>query len=223
MHYQQKPESRIFWSYKRGSTTVEFEITPFIVGDSQHLQCQFGPHYYTPKPKKGKHLCLQSTRKIGCPAHIVIKQYTLFPEYTIQKVDTEGKSKRYIRYLKEQRLQKLQSASESGYVKQTVRYWLSLPTIEAHEKTHHVKQAAVFSQKVNPAVAQMIAELVADGIPVVVDVKKVLHHSISHYLCKDSPPDPHDRAYFPTHEDIRNHIYRAKQALQHSKTLTKRT
>ena len=29
--------------------------------------------------------------------------------------------------------------------------------------------------------------------------------------------DPNDRAYFPTHDDLRNHIYRAKQALQHSK------
>ena len=30
-------------------------------------------------------------------------------------------------------------------------------------------------------------------------------------------PDPNDRTYFPTHDDLRNHIYREKQALQHSK------
>ena len=102
---------------------------------------------------------------------------------------------------------------ESGSVKQTTRYWLSLPTLEAHKKTHPVKQAAVFSQKVNPAVAQMIA----DGITEVNSVKKALRHRITHYLCEDSPPDPNDRAYFPTHDDLRNHIYRAKQALQHSK------
>ena len=159
MHYQQKPESRTYWSYKRGSATVEFGNTPFIVGDSQHLQCQFGPQYYKSKPKKEKHLRLQSTRKMGCPAHMVIKQYTLFPDYEIQQDEIEGKSKNYIRCLKEQWLQKLLSDSESGCVKQVSRYWLSLPTIEAHEKTHTVKQAAVFSQKVNRAVAQMIAEL----------------------------------------------------------------
>ena len=45
------------------------------------------------------------------------------------------------------------------------------PTLEAHEKTHPVKQAAVFSQKVNPAAAQMIAELVADGITEIDDMK----------------------------------------------------
>ena len=33
------------------NTTVEFGNTPFIVGDSQHLQCQYGPQYYKSKPK----------------------------------------------------------------------------------------------------------------------------------------------------------------------------
>ena len=74
-----------------------------------------------------------------------------------------------------------------------------------------MKQTAFFSQKVNPAAAEMIAELVADGITEIDDVKKALRHR------KDSPPDPKDRAYFPMHDDLRNHIYRAKQALQHSK------
>ena len=97
----------------------------------------------------------------------------------------------------------LQNEIESGCVKQATRYWLSLPTLEAHElETHPVKQAAVFSQKVNPVVAQMIAELVADGITEIDDVKKVLWHRINHYLCKDSPPDPNDWAYFPTHDDL---------------------
>ena len=48
-------------------------------------------------------------------------------------------------------------------------------------------------------VAQMIAELVADGITEIDNVKRALRRCINHYLCKDSPPDPNDRAYFPTH------------------------
>ena len=53
----------------------------------------------------------------------------------------------------------------------------------------------------------MIAELVADGITEIDDVKKALRHRTNHYLCKDSPPDPNDRAYFPMHDDLRSHIY----------------
>ena len=56
-----------------------------------------------------------------------------------------------------------------------------MPTLEAREKTHPVKQDAVFSQKVNPAVAKMIPELVADGITEIDDVKKALRHRINHY------------------------------------------
>ena len=78
-------------------------------------------------------------------------------------------------------LKNLQNEIESGRVKQTTRYWLSLPTLEAHEKTHPVKQAAVFSQKVNPAVAQIIVELLADGITEIDDVKKALQHRINQH------------------------------------------
>jgi len=169
---------------------VEFGNTPFIVGDIQHLQCQYGPQYYKSKLKKGKQLRLQSTRKIGCPAHIVVKQYIVFPGYAVHSDEINGKSKHRIRLQKEQTLQKLQNEMESGSVKQTTRYWLSLPTLEAHEKTHPVKQAAVFSQKVNPAVAQMIAELVADGITEVNSVKKALRHRITHYLWQRFPTRP---------------------------------
>ena len=88
--------------------------------------------------------------------------------------DIEGKSKYNLRLLKEQTLKKLQNEIKSGCVKQTTRYWLSLPTLEARGKTHPVKQATVFLQKVNPAVAKMIPELVADGITEIDDVKKAL-------------------------------------------------
>ena len=55
------------------------------------------------------------------------------------------------------------------------------------------------------------------GITEIDLVKKALRYRINHHLCKNSPPDPTDRAYFPTHDDLGNQIYRAKQALQHSK------
>ena len=35
-----------------------------------------------------------------------------------------------------------------------------------------------------------------------------------HDICKDSQPDPSDRAYFPLDSDLKNHIYMPKSALQ---------
>ena len=61
-HNLQKPQPRIYWSYKQGNTTVEFGNTPFILGDSQYLQCQYGPQYYKSKPAKENN-CV-------CKAHV---------------------------------------------------------------------------------------------------------------------------------------------------------
>ena len=44
----------MYWSYKQGNTTVEFRNTPFIGGDSQHLQCQYGPQY---QRKENNYVC----------------------------------------------------------------------------------------------------------------------------------------------------------------------
>ena len=123
---------------------MEFGNTPFTVGDSQHLECQYGPQYTINPNKRKENNCVCRVRVKLDALHVVVKCYTLFPEYAIHSDDIEGKSK-----YKEQTLKKLQNEIESGCVKQTTRYWLSLPTLEAHEKTHPVKQAAVFSQKVN--------------------------------------------------------------------------
>lgn len=63
-------------------------------------------------------------------------------------------------------------------------------------------------------VAAKITQLVGEGIIDIHEVKKLIRHYVMHELFKDSPPDPHDRAYFPVDTDIRNHIYMAKKALE---------
>ena len=72
---------------------------------------------------------------------------------------------------------------------------VSLPKIEVHEKTYPVNQVAVFSQTVNPSIAQMIAELVADGITKVVDVKChfIEFSSISSEQASSILPNKYDR------------------------------
>jgi len=47
-------------------------------------------------------------------------------------------------------------------------------------------------------------------------MEKLLKHHVHHYMCSGQLPDPNDRAYYPTTEDIRNHINKAKKAMQFS-------
>ena len=44
------------------------------------------------------------------------------------------------------------------------RYYVSLPTEEAHHNTHPTRGAHLMAQRVNPYVAQKISELVAEGM-----------------------------------------------------------
>ena len=64
---------------------------------------------------------------------------------------------------------------------------------------------------------QKIHQLVSEGVTVVSEMKRALDHYVKYELCRDSLPDPNDRAYHPTNNDIKNHIYRAKSKLQLSK------
>ena len=55
---------------------------------------------------------------------------------------------------------------------------------------------------------------VAEGITDKSQVQTSLRHYVMHELCSKAPPDPNDRAFSPTDNDLKNHIYMAKWALQ---------
>ena len=70
------------------------------------------------------------------------------------------------------------------------------------------------AQRVNPQVTQKIKELVQEGMTNPHEIRKVLNHYVQTVLCTENPPDPDDRAYFHVQK---NHIYKAKLALELSK------
>ena len=73
------------------------------------------------------------------------------------------------------------------------------------------------AQKVHPRVAEKIRELVSEGITDTSSVSRMLRHYVNHHLCQEKKPKPSDRAYYPMKDDIKNHVYLAKQELQLSK------
>ena len=148
---------RIFWRKTAGNTDVSFDNVPFSIFEERKLDCQKGDHYYKEKPAKQcekKRLCLQGTRKIGCPAHIHIKGYLLYPEYKLQDTDLKGQAKRHSQ---EQLLQKLRKSLETDESKVATQklYHVSLPTLEAH--SDHVREISRgYSQRVHPELIHQI-------------------------------------------------------------------
>ena len=86
-------KTSFFWRYTIGSLKVEFDNVPFSVGEKRILDCQHGSEYYKQRKPMGKRTRLQSTRKIGCNAHIVCRQYILYPHYGIPEKESLNKTK----------------------------------------------------------------------------------------------------------------------------------
>ena len=160
---------------------------------------------------------MQGTCKLGCPAHIEIKVYEVFPEYSIFDSVLTQTSRRALRMLKEEKMMHLRMAlSKKENVKSTKKYFVSLPTSEAHDKTHSTGAIAGAAQKIHPLISQKIESLVKEGTTDPRTVQRVLKEYI-HESMKAHLPCETDRSYYPTIADINNHIYKSKTALQLSK------
>ena len=65
-----------------------------------------------------------------------------------------------------------------------------------------------------PELIAKVQELVSIGTVEPVEVQRLLKHHVDHYMCAGNLPDPYDRAYYPCLDDVKNHIAKAKRALQ---------
>ena len=186
-----------------------------MLEEIRKIDCQFGQQYYKDKKQKSTRVCVQGTRKIGCKAHVVTREYILYPEFNVAEDNLSGWKLRKIR---EEKLKALRNTIASGEAIKTVRkYYISLPTAEAHHQTHQTGGMHGMAQRMHPRVAQKIRELVLDGITEVPTVCQMLRHCVNNDLRKEEKPSCSDRAYYPTKDDIKNHVYRAKKAFELSK------
>ena len=187
--------------------------TPFSIVETRRLDCQFGQRYYKEKAQKSTRLKLQASRKLGSHAHIQVKKCIVYPEY---KVTEEELKQLSLRTLKEKKMNalKLELVKNPTTVATKLMSYVSLPMEEAHTGHPTGGGVAGFSQRVNSQVAARIAEIVAEGITDKSQVQTSLRHYVMHELCSKAPPHPNDRAFFLTDNDLKNHIYMAKRALQ---------
>jgi len=191
---------------------------PFSLGEKRLMDCQYGLHYKQPKqPKQSKRIYLQGTRKKGCLAHIKICEFVLYPEYSINSLLSTESSMKQTRRLKEEKLKALKLClQKKSPVEIIKKYFVSLPTEDAHHSCHPTRGIMGLFQQIHPELINKIQELVCAGTTEPMEIKKLLKHHVHHYMCPGQLPDPNDRAYYPTTEDIRNHINKANKAMQFS-------
>ena len=162
-------------------------------------------------------MMIQGSRKLGCPAHIIIKVYETFPEYAISEREISCSSKKALKKLKEHKLKQLKSAiTNKESIQIQNKYFISLPAEEAHMKTHPTGAIAGAAQKMNPVISKKIESLVREGTVDGHTIQGVLKEYVNTTM-RDNLPCSTDRPYYSTVTDINNHVTKAKSTLQLSK------
>ncbi|XP_040609448.1 calcium-responsive transcription factor isoform X3 [Mesocricetus auratus] len=230
-----KPATRLMWK----SQYVPYDGIPFVNAGSRAvvMECQYGPR------RKGfqlKRISEQESRpchlyKATCPARIYIKKVQKFPEY---RVPTDPQiDRRVIRMEQEKAFTMLKkNLVDAGGV---LRWYVQLPTQQAHqyhelETRGHPPSPSPFRMssleeeeavvrdencalpsRLHPQVAHKIQELVSQGVGQVYAVRKQLRKFVERELFKpDEVPERHNLSFFPTVNDIKNHIHEVQKSLR---------
>ncbi len=173
---------KLYWKHSIGGTVVQFDNTPFSLGEKRLLDCQFGVQYKQSKlSTSSKRVYLQGSRKKGCSAQVEVSQFKLYPEFSVQSLLSPDFSQKKIRRIKEENLKSLRDtfATSGTEVKACHKYYVKLPTEEAHHKWHPTKGLMGLSQRVHPELIAKIQELVVAGI--IDEVQKLLNNHVHHY------------------------------------------
>ncbi|XP_006205261.1 calcium-responsive transcription factor isoform X1 [Vicugna pacos] len=230
-----KPATRLMWK----SQYVPYDGIPFVNAGSRAvvMECQYGPR------RKGfqlKKISEQESRscqlyKATCPARIYIKKVQKFPEY---RVPTDPKIDRKIIRMEQEKafnMLKKNLVDAPG----VLRWYVQLPTQQAHQyheletpclplspspfpmSSLEEEESAVRDEncalpsRLHPQVAHKIQELVSQGIEQVYAVRKQLRKFVERELFKpDEVPERHNLSFFPTVNDIKNHIHEVQKSLR---------
>ncbi|XP_066492585.1 calcium-responsive transcription factor isoform X2 [Tiliqua scincoides] len=233
-----KPTSRLMWK----SQYVPYDGIPFVNTGSRAIvmECQYGPRRKGFQPRKTGEPENVSCQlyKATCPARIYIKKVQKFPEY---RVPTDIKiDKKVIRMEQEKAFNMLKkNLIDAGGLP---RWYVQLPTQQAHQY-HEMEEAClppspipfsvpspeeeddtvrdencILPSRLHPQVADKIKELVLQGIEQVYAVRKQLRKFVERELFKhDEVPERHNLSFFPTVNDIKNHIHEVQKTLKNGK------
>ncbi|KAM7316310.1 hypothetical protein ACRRTK_024990 [Alexandromys fortis] len=230
-----KSATRLMWK----SQYVPYDGIPFVNAGSRAvvMECQYGPR------RKGfqlQRLSEQGSRschlyRATCPARIYIKKVQKFPEY---RVPTDPQmDRKMIRVEQEKAFSMLKkNLVDAGGV---LRWYVQLPTQQAHqyheletrglslspspfpmssleeEETVVRDENCALPSRLHPQVAHKIQELVSQGIGQVYAVRKQLRKFVERELFKpDEVPERHNLSFFPTVNDIKNHIHEVRKSLR---------
>ena len=157
---------------------------------------------------------------MGCRAVIQVRGIKVFPEYHIDKStcptanSLKMTKKNVLNELKEKR------SSTTTSLSIVMKYYVKIPLCHIH-KYHPLGAAATINHCVDKRVIEKIYQMVRKGVTRPDEVKRCVEEFVERDLFANIPscerPKKTNRKYFPTREDLRNHIARAITSTKSSK------
>ncbi|KAI7790456.1 putative calcium-responsive transcription factor [Triplophysa rosa] len=233
-----KPATRLMWK----SQYVPYDGIPFVNAGSRAIvmECQFGPRRKGVHLKNGPETHQNIHYKATCPARIymdkkVVRQEQEKAFFNLKKSlwNVGGVLRYYI-----------QLPTEKAHLYHDVETANLLPLPEqinfAEEQQNRednteeegidvmqdiqMEDGTYVPSRLHPLVAEKICNLVAQGHTQVYTVRKQLRKFVEREMFKpDKVPERHNLCYFPTVNDIKNHIHEAQKSLQMTAGVTSDT
>ncbi|XP_033627928.1 calcium-responsive transcription factor-like [Asterias rubens] len=212
-----------------GDAVVPYDGVPFIIlarherwcmfGKDQHiaqkekkLQAQENEKQDDEPPAKKSRKILQTTKKIGCPARIIMKSVVRFPDFKIS-TSTER-----VKRAGSEHLRNLLKSEPPPSLKEEHIIYIALPSDEAHQNTHDLGQLTGLMNPLKKEIREKIVELVGKGVCSVREMRTEIQHYVeSRVFDGNQQPSPTDAAYFPRNETIRKHMSMARLKLRNLK------
>ncbi|XP_071076789.1 calcium-responsive transcription factor isoform X2 [Desmodus rotundus] len=182
-----KPATRLMWK----SQYVPYDGIPFVNAGSRAvvMECQYGPRRKGFQLKKINEQESRSCQlyKATCPARWYVQLPTQ-QAHQYHELETPSLP-----------------LSPSPF---------PVPSLEEEETTVRDENCTLPS-RLHPQVAHKIQELVSQGIEHVYAVRKQLRKFVERELFKpDEVPERHNLSFFPTVNDIKNHIHEVQKSLR---------
>ncbi|XP_030913663.1 calcium-responsive transcription factor isoform X2 [Geospiza fortis] len=182
-----KPATRLMWK----SQYVPYDGIPFVNAGSRAIvmECQYGPRRKGFQPKKAGEQESTSSQlyKATCPARWYVQLPTQ-QAHQYHEVETS-----------------CLPPSPSH---------LSVSSPEEEEEVIRDENSTLPS-RLHPQVADKIRELVSQGVEQVYAVRKQLRKYVERELfTPDEVPERHNLSFFPTVNDIKNHIHEVQKSLR---------
>ncbi|CAM4670951.1 unnamed protein product [Leuciscus chuanchicus] len=194
-----KPATRLMWK----SQYVPYDGIPFVNAGSRAIvmECQFGPRRKGVQPKKGSE---QETNQ-----NILYKAKTAHLYHDVDTANLPPLPEQICLAEEEQNEDEEETEELDSEAMQDVT----------------MEDGASLPSRLHPLVAEKICELVAQGHNQVYTVRKQLRYDsdgfqsplrfVEHEMFKsEEVPERHSPCYFPTVNDIKNHIHEPQKALQ---------